>query len=115
MPTPYACQIPHPTIITGTAACAYPTPNGWAWASQTWATGWDFSVEVTPTDPRYGSPTAGDLRRNRCFLCGEKTDPRKSEHYASPQTHVLASSTHGDCVDEYISTVWTPQLRALLQ
>jgi len=112
MQTPYACQIPHPTLTTGTSACAYPTPNGWAWASKTIR--WRFSIEVSPTDPRYGSPVAGDLRRDRCFLCGEDTDPRTSAHYESPQTHVQASSVHETCVDEYMRRVWTDNLEEML-
>lgn len=114
MQTPYACQITHPTLTTGTSACAYPTLNGWAWASKTRAVRWRFSIEVSPTDPRYGSPIAGNLRRDRCFLCGEDTDPRTSAHYESPQTHVQASSVHETCVDEYMRRVWTDDLEKML-
>lgn len=84
-------------VLTGTDACAYPTPNGWVWASRPWC-GWRFSIETFPTDPRYGSKWAGDTRPWHCFFCGEETDPAGTPFYLSPFEGVPPGNVHQSCL-----------------
>lgn len=92
-------------VLTGTEACAYPTENGWTWASTPW-TGWKFDIRLYARDPRYASVYAGDLRHDRCFFCGEKADPRKSEHYQDPQHGVPPTDAHQKCVNAHVRDLW---------